>query len=129
MTNYANEHHFEIINIYYDDGYSGVNCHRWPSEIDDIIAGDELIRMLCKPIYTSKYKIVISKAWLISLRWINCISLFLFIILVLLLLVNKVDVEHITYIYCLLLFKILWGNLIPDNSCTLIVYFNIDINK
>ena len=28
LTNYANEHHFEIINIYYDDGYSGSNMDR-----------------------------------------------------------------------------------------------------
>ena len=28
LTNYANEHHFEITNIYYDDGYSGSNLDR-----------------------------------------------------------------------------------------------------
>ena len=28
LTNYANEHHLEIANIYYDDGYSGSNLDR-----------------------------------------------------------------------------------------------------
>ena len=78
LEEYAKMHGFKIYDVYVDDGYSGVNCHRWPAEIDNIIAGDDLIVVLRIPIHTSKYKIVISNAWLIRWRWINWISLFLF---------------------------------------------------
>ena len=78
LEKYCKDNHYTINEVYIDDGYSGVNCHRWPAEIDNIIAGDDLIVVLRIPIHTSKYKIVISNAWLIRWRWINWISLFLF---------------------------------------------------
>ena len=70
LTKYCKDNNLNVYKIYVDDGYSGVNCHRWPAEIDAKIARDEWI-MFCNLTYTSEYKIVISIAWLIWLRWTN----------------------------------------------------------